>query len=99
MAIVETELKNLREDINQLTSSHKDFKKFCYRSFDKLVTDISRLETDVAEMSARFDSFEQFLGALNPTLSGKEKAAIIIALISGISSIVATSLQVLPQIF
>ena len=77
---IETEVKFLREDISELKTDLSDFKTVTVR----YLVDFERRLNDLHSLVDNHSS-----------LSGKEKAAIIVALITSISSIVVALIQTL----
>jgi len=88
LAVVETELKNLQGDIQHFSESLHDFKKFVYTRLDNLADHLVDVETHLRTIDTRLDS-------LNPRLTGRDKAAIIAALITSLSSITVVLIQVI----
>jgi len=81
LAIVETEVKNLQNDVRAMNSSLHEFKRFVYGRLEDLNEEISTLNNHLS----KFD----------PGLSGRDKAAILAAFVTGLSSVIAVLLQVL----
>lgn len=82
LAVVETEVRYLREDINELKTKFSNFKKEVYRRLNNINRQINDLHLTMNNHSS---------------LSGKEKAAIIVALITSISSIIVAVIQTLAH--
>jgi len=80
LAVVETEVRHLREEIGELKLKLSNFKKEVYRRLNNINRQLNDLHLAVNNHSS---------------LSGKEKAAIIVALITSISSIVVALIQTL----
>ena len=74
LAVVETQISGLKEDVQRLDNKFGDFKKFIYSRLDEIQETL--IETN------------NHLSRFNPGLTGKDKAAIATALITGLSSII-----------
>ena len=74
LAVVETQIEDMREDIAKIDNKLSDFKKLVYNRLDEI--QVMLLETN------------NHLSHLNPRLTNKDKVAIITALITGLSSII-----------
>jgi len=80
LAVVETQISELKEDVQRLDTKFGDFKKYMHGRLDEIQQTL--IETN------------NHLSHLDPGLTSKDKAAIATALITSLSSIVITFLQV-----
>jgi len=82
---VETEVKFLREGIEEVSQKLSDFKGDIYQRFEDMSNHLSKIRTELVVLQQAFES--------HGSLSGKEKASVIVALISSISAIIVTILR------
>mgnify|MGYP000256376952 CR=1 FL=1 len=80
LAVVETQIGSLKEDIRRVDSKLSDFKRFVYQRLDLIQGTLSDLNQNLAEH--------------DPELRSRDKAAITIALITSITSIIVALIQV-----
>jgi len=85
LATVEAELKYLREEVEEVGQKLSDFKGDVYHRFELLNNHLSEIREELSGLRQKFDS--------HGSLGGKEKASIIVALISSISAIIVTILR------
>ncbi|RLE66997.1 MAG: hypothetical protein DRJ38_00055 [Thermoprotei archaeon] len=84
VAALEVAVADLKSSVDDLRQSFRQNSRTIYAKLDNL-------ESHVNQILGALDGF-------NPGLHRKEKAAITVAVITGLSSIIATLLQVLPAI-
>jgi len=94
VAKLEVTINNLRDDLREHLTSFRDFKKFVYRGFDDFEKRFSSLDSRLTTIETRLSDIRN---NLNPRMSGKDKAAIIIALVTSISSIVVAIITALSK--
>jgi len=80
IAIVETEIRYIRDDVKDIISQFDSFRQGVYERFESISNQLVALQQSIENVN-------------NPGLSSREKASIIIALITSISSIVIALIQ------
>jgi len=92
VAKLEVTINNLRDDLREHLTSFRDFKKFVYRGFDDFEKRFGVLDTRLTTIETRLRDIRD---NLNPRMSGKDKAAIIVALITSLGSIFVALISLL----
>jgi len=95
LARVEERIDEARNDLRKLDGKLTDFKKFAYSKFDLLEEQLSTLDGRISEMSVQLSRVTTALNNINPSLGPKEKATIIVAFITSLTSIIVTLIKVL----
>ena len=85
VAALEVSVMNLKESVDDLRNSYRENSRTIYKKLDNL-------EQHVNQMLGA-------IGNLDPGLSKKDRAAIYVAVITGVTSIVVTLIKVLPLLF
>jgi len=94
VAKLEVTINDLRDDLKEHLTSFKDFKKFVYKGFDDFEERFSSLDSRLTTIETRIRDIRE---NLNPKMSGKDKAAIIIAVVTSLSSIIVALITALSR--